>query len=289
MKKIGIMTDSNAGFTMEEAKNLNIHILPMPIIVNQKTYYEGINLNLDTFYKLQESGADITTSQPSPGQLLEMWETLLKDYDEIVYIPMTSGLSGSCQSAMVLSDEFEGKVQVVDNRRISATQAQSVLDALVLKNEEKDASEIKEILENEAMDATIYISVNTLKYLTKSGRVTPAAAMLGNALHVVPVMTIQGGKLDAYSKARGMKAAYKKMLKALKNDLETRLKPLYDKNELVIAMAYTNFDENEIASWKSILQEEFPNDEIINYPLMCCIGAHTGPGAFGIGAVRRHK
>ena len=212
---IAIVADSNSGVTQNEARELGIHVLPMPFMINGEVYYEGIDLTHQEFYKRMEEGADITTSQPSPKDVLELWDNLLKEYDEIVYIPMSSGLSGSCQTAMMLADEYDGRVQVVNNQRISVTQRQSALDARDLAAKGYRAGEIKNILEETKFNSIIYITVDTLKYLRKGGRITPAAAALGTLLKIKPVLTIEGEKLDAFSKARTMKQARTTMLTAL--------------------------------------------------------------------------
>lgn len=228
MSNIAIMTDSNCGIMPDEGRDLGIYVLPMPVIIDGQTYYEGIDITLDEFFKKQTEGADITTSQPSPGDVEAMWTELLKTHDEVLFVPMSGGLSNTCQTALMLSgeDEFAGRVFVVNNRRISVTQAQSVLDAKLLAEEGKTASEIKEILEAEALDASIYIAVDTLEYLKKGGRITAAAAAIGTVLKLKPVLTIQGDKLDSFAKARGLKAAFRIMLNAVKNDISSRFSHL---------------------------------------------------------------
>ena len=224
MKKIAIMTDSNSGITQEKGKELGICVLPMPFFINEKLYFEDITLTQEEFYKYLEADADISTSQPSPGDVMERWDQLLEEYDEVVHIPMSSGLSGSCETAMTLAQDYDGKVQVVNNQRISVTQEQAVYDAMLLRDAGKDASQIKEILEAEKFESTIYITVDTLKYLKKGGRITPAAAALGTVLNLKPVLQIQGEKLDAFAKVRGWKAAKRTMLKASEADLKERFK-----------------------------------------------------------------
>ena len=213
MPGIGIMADSNCGIMPSEEKTYGIHVLPMPIIIDGETFYEGIDITPEDFYKKQADGSTITTSQPSPGDVTAMWDELLKSYDEVVFIPMSSGLSNTCQTALILADDepYRDKVFVVDNHRISVTQALSVLDAKVLADEGRTGAEIKSILEKEALDATIYIAVDTLEYLKKGGRITPAAAAVGSMLRLKPVLTIQGDKLDSFAKARGMKSAFHTM------------------------------------------------------------------------------
>ena len=220
--RTAIATDSNSGITQEQAAKLGIYVLPMPFMINGEMFYEGVNLTHEEFFKRMEEGADITTSQPSPGEVTDFWDKLLKEYDEILYIPMSSGLSGSCQTAIMLADDYDGKVQVVNNQRISVTQEQSALDARDLAAKGYEAAQIKEILERTKYESSIYITLTTLKYLKKGGRITPAAAALGTLLRIKPVLTIQGEKLDAFSKARTAKQAKTIMLTALAKDLEER-------------------------------------------------------------------
>ena len=228
MQKIAVMTDSNCGILPDEGKKLGISIVPMPVIIDGTTYYEGVDITAEEFYKRQAAGAEITSSLPSPGDVMDMWEALLKEHDEVVYIPMTSGLSTSCHSAVMLTEEYDGRVHVVDNKRISVTQMQSVFDACKMAEQGMTGSQIKQRLEEEALDATIYIAVDTLEYLKKGGRITPAVAAIGSVLNIKPVMWIGGDKLDAHAKARGMKGAFRKMCKALHEDLDGRLKDLHD-------------------------------------------------------------
>lgn len=288
MSGIAIMTDSNCGIMPAEESHYGIHVLPMPIIIDGKTYFEGIDINAAEFYQKQTSGSVITTSQPSPGDVTDMWDRLLKEYDEIVFIPMSSGLSNTCQTALLLAGEepYEGRVFVVDNHRISVTQALSVLDAKVLADKGHTGSEIKEILEKEAMDATIYIAVDTLEYLKKGGRITAAAAALGTILKIKPVLTIQGDKLDSFAKARGMKSAFRVMLDALTSDISSRFSHLREQGHLKIGLANTIMEEEKLEQFKNELQNAFPNLELVYFPLTMSIGTHVGPGSLGIGAVR---
>lgn len=285
------MTDTNCGIMPEEGTQLGIHILPMPVIIDGETFYEGISITPKEFYHRQESGADITTSQPSPGDVTTMWAELLRTHDEVVFIPMSSGLSNTCQTALMLSGEkeFKGRVFVVDNRRISVTQAQSVLDAKAMAEEGKTGVQIKEALETEAMDATIYIAVDTLEYLKKGGRITPAAAAIGSVLKLKPVLTIQGDKLDSFAKTRGMKSAFRTMLDAVKKDIDTRLSSLHENEILKIGIANTLMDPEKLEAFKADLQQHFPDMELFYLPLTMSIGTHTGPGALGIGAVRYYR
>ena len=288
MPRTAIMADSNCGIMPEEEPHYGIHILPMPIIIDGKTYFEGIDITMEEFYQKQTSGSVITTSQPSPGDVTDMWDLLLKAHDEIVFIPMSSGLSNTCQTALLLAEDelYKGRVFVVDNHRISVTQALAVLDAKALADEGRIAREIKEILEQEAMDATIYIAVDTLEYLKKGGRITAAAAALGTILKLKPVLTIQGDKLDSYAKARGMKSAFRVMLEALKSDIASRLSHLREKGLLKIGIANTMMDPDKLEIFKAELKKNFPDMELVYFPLTMSIGTHVGPGGIGIGAVR---
>lgn len=288
MPRTAIMADSNCGIMPEEESHYGIHILPMPIIIDGKTYFEGIDITMEKFYQKQTSGSVITTSQPSPGDVTDMWDRLLKAHDEIVFIPMSSGLSNTCQTALLLAEDelYKGRVFVVDNHRISVTQALAVLDAKALADEGRTAREIKEILEQEAMDATIYIAVDTLEYLKKGGRITAAAAALGTILKLKPVLTIQGDKLDSYAKARGMKSAFRVMLEALKSDIASRLSHLREKGLLKIGIANTMMDPDKLEIFKAELKKTFPDMELVYFPLTMSIGTHVGPGGIGIGAVR---
>ena len=278
MSKIAIVTDSNSGITQERGKELGIFVLPMPFYIDGNLYFEDISLTQEDFYKKLQDDADISTSQPSPGDLMDFWENILKEYDEIVHIPMSSGLSGSCQTAMTLADDYDGKVHVVDNQRISVTQEQSVYDAMALVKAGKSAEEIKQILEEEKLEASIYIMVDTLKYLKKGGRITPAAAALGSMLNLKPVLQLQGEKLDSFAKVRGVKAAKRTMLKAIKNDLETR----FAGKKMVLGIAYTSRDEEEVQKWKEEVQGAFPGYEIVMNPLSLSVSCHIGPGALAV-------
>lgn len=274
MSKVGIVTDSNSGITQKEGKELGIRVLPMPFYINGELYYEDITLTQEEFYKKLAEDADISTSQPSPGSIMDLWDEVLKEYDEIVHIPMSSGLSGSCETAKMLAADYDGKVVVVDNQRISVTQKQSVLDAIALAEKGLSAQEIHDILMREKMEASIYITVDTLKYLKKGGRVTPAAAALGTVLNLKPVLQIQGEKLDAFAKVRGWKAAKKAMLNAIENDLNNR----FAGKEMYLQMAYTCSLE-EALIWKGELEEKFPGYAIQMSPLSLSVSCHIGEGA----------
>ena len=284
MKKIAIVTDSNSGITQEMGKSMGIYVIPMPFFIDGELFLEDITLTQEEFYKRLGDNSDISTSQPSPGEVMECWDELLKEYDEIVHIPMSSGLSSTCHAAQSLSQEYEGKVCVVDNQRISVTQKQSVEDAIVLRDAGKSAAEIKEILEAEKLQASIYITVDTLKYLKKGGRITPAAAALGTVLNLKPVLQIQGDKLDAFSKVRGWKAAKRTMLKAIEKDLEERFSEV--REDMVLGMAYTCSKE-EAQEWKQEIAEKFPEYEIVEGSLSLSVACHIGPGAMAVTCMKK--
>ena len=284
MSSVAIVTDSNSGISQAEGKELGIYVIPMPCLVDGKLYYENVDITKEQFYHFMESDADLTTSQPSPGDVMDLWDKLLKEYDEIVHIPMSSGLSASCSTAMGLAQDYDGKVQVVNNQRISVTMQQSVMDAKHLAATGKSAAQIKEILEKEALESSIYLVVDTLKYLKKGGRITPAAALLGSALNLKPILQIQGEKLDAYKKVRGMKAAKKNMLDAMKKDVEGRFADYVAKGQLKLHVAYTT-DEETAKQWMEEVQNAFPDLTITRMdPLSFSITCHTGPGVLAIAA-----
>lgn len=288
MARTAVATDSNSGITQEQGKELGIFVLPMPFFIKGKLHFEDIDLTQEQFYQMLEDDTPVSTSQPSPGDLIDFWNNILKDYDEIVYIPMSSGLSTSCDTAVVLSEDFDGKVQVVNNQRISVTQRQSVLDAKNMANRGVSAKEIKKILEEDALSASIYLMVDTLKYLKKGGRITPAAAAFGSMLRIKPVLTIQGGKLDSCARARGMRSAFHTMLGALKKDLDTRLAPLRAQGCLKVGLANTPMEPEKLDAFKAEMHENFPDMDFVYFPLTMSIGTHVGPGGLGIGAVRFH-
>lgn len=283
MKKTAIVTDSNSGITPAEAEELGIYLVPMPFFVDGELFYEGVNLSHEDFYSKMATGADISTSQPTPGAVLDLWDTLLEDHDELVYIPMSSALSGSCATAEALAEDYDSRVTVVDNQRISATQRQSVLDAVSMVNDGQDASRINEVLLRDKLEASIYITVDTLKYLKKGGRITAAAAAFGTVLGIKPVLQIQGEKLDAFAMAHGMKSAKKHMLDAVEKDLETRFA---GKKGVYVAAAYTCSDD-EAKLWAEEIRARF-GDRFNGYiaPLSLSVACHTGPGAYGIGCVK---
>ncbi len=284
MKKTAIVTDSNSGITQSRGKELGIYVLPMPFFIDGELFLEDISLTQEQFYERLGADSEISTSQPSPGDVMELWEKLLREYDEIVHIPMSSGLSNSCETAMSIAAEYDGKVQVVNNQRISVTQEQSVYDAMKLRSQGKTAREIREVLEREKFQSSIYITVDTLKYLKKGGRVTPAAAAIGTVLNLKPVLQIQGEKLDAFAKVRGWKAAKKTMLKAIEADLSGRFADV--KEDMILGMAYTCSRE-EAQEWKKEIQKRFPGYEMLEGPLSLSVACHIGPGAMAVTCMKK--
>lgn len=282
MGKTAIVSDSNSGITQLEGKELGIYILPMPFFIDGELYLEDITLSQEEFYKRLGNDSDISTSQPTPGDLLELWDRLLEEYDEIVHIPMSSGLSGSCETAAALSLDYDGRVMVVNNQRISVTQRRSVLDAIELVNKGKIAAEVKTILEAEKLEASIYITVDTLKYLKKGGRITAAAAAIGTVLNLKPVLQIQGEKLDAYAKVRGWKQAKKTMLDAMEKDMVHR----FANKEIYLQAAYTCSKEEALA-WKQEIEDRFPKYDVDIQKLSLSVACHLGPGAMAIACSKK--
>ena len=281
MGKVAVATDSNSGITQAQAKEMGIRVLPMPFYIDGELYYEDITLTQEEFYQKLGDDADISTSQPAPGDVMELWDDLLKEYDEVVYIPMSSGLSSSSETAIMLSQDYDGKVEVVNNQRISVTQRQSVLNAMAMVAKGMSAAEIRRRLEEEKMESSIYITVDTLKYLKKGGRVTPAAAALGTVLNLKPVLQIQGEKLDAFAKVRGIKAAKKKMLDAIEKDLNSR----FAGKNMAIQAAYTCTEE-EAQEWKKEVEERFPGYDIWMDRLSLSVSCHIGPGSIAVTCVQ---
>lgn len=284
MPKVAIMTDSNSGITQKQGQELGIYVVPMPFTINQEEYEEDINLTREHFFEMQEAGATIATSQPSLGKLTTIYENLLKEYDEVVYMPMSSGLSGSYQSAKMLAENYDGRIQVVNNQRISETLAQDVYTAIEYVKQGKTAVEIKQILEDNRFNCCIYITVDTLTYLKRGGRITPAVATLGNLLKIRPIMNIDGGKLDLFAKVRTQNKAEKVMIDAIRNDIETRIDPQGHGDNVVIRVAHSNCLE-EAEKLKVKLMDAFPGHEVRIVPLALSIACHTGPGALGCGCV----
>ena len=285
--KIAVVTDSNSGITQAQAKEMGVAVLPMPFMIDGETYYEDITLTREQFYQRLKDNADIATSQPTPDSILKMWDKLLKEYDQIIHIPMSSGLSGSCSTAMMLAgeDEYEGKVFVVDNRRISVTQYQSVKDAQMLAAMGMDGTQIKKRLEETAADSVIFITVDTLKYLKKGGRITPAAAALGTLLKIKPVLIILGEKLDSFAKARTMKQAKTMMMTAIQKELDGRLHDSECRN-CHLAIAHTDNEEAAL-EFKKEVEERFPNADVYMAPLSLSIACHIGPGSLAVTATRK--
>ena len=281
MKKIAVVTDSNSGILQKEAKELGVFVLPMPFNIDGQDFFEDINLTVEEFYAKLEKDAEIFTSQPAPTEVTKLWNDILKEYDEIVHIPMSSGLSGACQSAWMLAKDYDGKVQVVDNQRISVTLRQSVLDALELAKREKSAAEIKDILENDKMNSSIYITLETLKYLKKGGRITPSAAALGTILKIKPVLQIQGEKLDSFGKARTSSQGKTMMINAMKNDESNRFN-----NNIHLYVAHSHNLEAAL-SFKDEVEELFGKDNIHVAELSLSVSCHIGPGALALACCQK--
>ena len=281
MRKVAIATDSNSGITQAMARELGISVLPMPFYIDEELYFEDITLTQEQFYEKLQSDCAITTSQPAPGDVTDLWDRLLEEYDEVVYIPMSSGLSNSCETAVMLSQDYEGKVYVVNNQRISVTLKQSVLDAIQLAKQGKSGGEIQRILEDMKLESSIYITVDTLKYLKQGGRVTPAAAAIGTILNIKPVLQIQGEKLDSFAKARGFRQAKKIMLDAVEKDMRQR----FAGQKVHLQAAYT-CSEADALEWKQEIEERFPGYQVDPDKLTLSIACHIGPGAIAIACTK---
>jgi len=284
MSKIAIMTDSNSGITQEEGKRLGIRILPMPFIINGEEFFDGAGLTHDMFYEKQMADADITTSQPSPASVTDMWDELLKEYDEVVHIPMASGLSESCNTARMLAEDYNGKVHVANNKRILITQRRSVLDAVELAKKGLSGMEIKDYLEKDSPNSAIYLMVNTMKYLKKGGRVSPAAALIGTVLGIKPVLTFKGEKIDRHAKARGVAQAKKTIIEAVKTDLEAR--GIASNDKVWLDMTYS-YDLNAHLEFEKEVKAAFPGFEIYFTPLSLSIATHIGPGVLALGYTKK--
>lgn len=280
-----VVTDSNSGIFAKEGKQMGIYSVPMPVIINDKTFYEGVDLTHEEFYQCLTECKKVSTSQPSIAEIMDVWDTVFsKGYDELVYIPMSSGLSNSCQTAKIFADEYDGKVHVVDNHRISVTQRQSVEDAVRLAQKGYKAQEIKDILEKTAYDSIIYVGVETLKYLKRGGRITPAAAAMGELLNIKPILIIAGEKLDAFAKARGTKSAKKRLIDAMLKSAEEMKK---DGAKITVGVAGSFLTKEEDMEWLAMVQEAFAGEEIHYDPLTFSVGCHVGPGAFGMGISKK--
>lgn len=284
MNKVAIVTDSNSGILPEQAQKLGISVIPMPFMVDGKEYFEGITLSRKEFYDALRGDAEISTSQPAIPSVTALWDQLLSEYEEVVHIPMSSGLSGSCATAKMLSEDYEGRVEIVNNQRISVTQRQSVLDAKMMADSGCSAKMIRELLEQEKYESSIYITLDTLKFLKKGGRITPGAAALGTILKIKPVLQIQGEKLDALAKARTVNQAKSIMINALKKDIEMRFGNNVDR--LNIAVAHTENEEAAVL-FKEELQREFPNNSIFIDHLSLSISCHIGPGSLAIACSKK--
>lgn len=286
MSKVAIVTDSNSGITQACAKELGISVLPMPFYINGRLYYEDIDLTQEQFYKALGEDAEISTSQPSPGDVTDLWDGLLKEYDEVVHIPMSSGLSSSCQTAMMLADDYDGKVQVVNNQRISVTQRQSVLDAMAMAEKGYTAKQIKDKLEETKFESSIYITLSTLYYLKKGGRITPAAAALGTLLKLKPVLQIHGEKLDAFSKCRTLKQAKQTMINAVLDDFVKRFGSSEKGENMYIEIAYSG-EPDEGKLFYDEVNALFPEHDIVMNPLSLSVSCHIGPGAVALACVKK--
>ncbi len=286
MAKVAIVTDSNSGITQKEAKENGVFVIPMPFYINGELHYEDIDLSQEQFYKELESDADISTSQPAVGDVIDLWDNILKDYDQIVHIPMSSGLSGSCETAMMLAKDYEDKVYVVDNQRISVTQKQSVYEAKYMADNGMDAKEIHDILMEYKKESSIYITLETLKYLKKGGRITPAAAAFGAILKIKPVLQIQGEKLDAFAKVRSIKSAKNTMVEAIQKDCKERFGADESLDNMVLMMAYTG-TKDEITVFNDSVKELYPKHDIYMDPLSLSVSCHIGPGAIAIACCKK--
>ncbi len=283
MSRTAIATDSNSGITQSRAKKSGVFVLPMSFQVNDKQYYEEIDLSQKDFYKLiSDSKTTVSTTQPSPKELTDFWRNILKDYDELVYIPMSSGLSSSCTTASFMAKDFGGRVHVVNNQRISVTQYQSVMDAAAMASQGIPGKKIKKRLEEEKLESSIYIMVNNLKYLKKGGRITTAGALIANVMNLKPVLQIQGEKLDAYSRCRGIKAAKESMLDAMHKDFDSRFKEYVENGEMTLMYSYSDMPGDEVDRWKKEIESSFPGFKLRGEPLSLSIGCHIGPGSLAI-------
>ena len=284
--KVAIMTDTNSGITVEEGKKLGIYVIPMPVLIDGSTYYEGVDLSHEEFYRFMLEGRSVSTSQPSPGDVLEMWDKILEQYEELVYIPMSSGLSASCQTAISLSADYNGRVQVADHHSVSVPQRYAVLDALELAANGWTAEKIKLALEKRASDTIIYIGVDTLEFLKKGGRITPTVAKMGTLLHIKPLLQIRGELLEACAKVRGTKGCKRRVIEELKVWVEK-----YEKSgePFVIGAAGSFISKDEEEEWINMARSAFPGRDIRYDPLAFSIGSHVGPGAFGMAVSKRVK
>ena len=290
MKKVGVATDSHSGILPAQAEQLGISVLPMPFYVDEECYYEGVSITREQFFQYLREGKKVSTSQPSPEAVMEFWRACLKEYEELVYIPMSSGLSGSCHTAIILSrdEEFEGKVFVVDNGRVATPLHRSILDALEMVEEGLHAQQIKDALETAKENMSIYIAVESLENLKKGGRISPATAALGTLLNIKPILKLGTEVLDTYKKSRGMKKARKEMIEAMKQDFETVFREYYERGEIYL-LAASSADEETTKGWLKEIREAFPGMEVMCDNLTLGISCHTGEGGLGIGCSCRPK
>ncbi len=290
MKPIGIVTDSCGGISQEEAERLGVKVLPMPFYFGDDCYYEGVSITKDEFFKRLNEGEKVSTSQPSPEAVMELWKEALCEFEQILYMPLSSGLSGSCNTAKMLAgeDEFAGKVFVVDNGRVSTPMHRSILDALELIDEGYSAGEIQEILERSRADMAIYLGVETLEFLKRGGRVTPATAVIGTLLNIKPILKFDVGVLDSFKKCRGMKKARAEMIEAMKQEFDTTFREYVERGEIYL-LAASSADEATTKEWLSEISEAFPGMEILCDDLSLALACHTGQGALGIGCSCRPR
>ncbi|MCR5107359.1 MAG: DegV family protein [Lachnospiraceae bacterium] len=282
--KTAIATDTNSGISFEEAEKAGIYLIPMPIIIDNRIYYENVDLSHRDFFEKQAQGLSISTTQPAPGDIMNLWDELLKEYDNVIYIPMSSGLSGSCQSAMIFAEEYNGRVTVIDNHRISVTQRSSVYSAKELADQGLDPSKIKKKLEDLAYESSIYITVNTMEYLKKGGRITASAAAIATVLNIKPVLSIMGDKLDSYAKVRGMKKARRLMIDTIKKELSEKYSH-YPAQRIEIGTAGSHVNPGDLDEWTETVRKEFPGYTIVSAPLALSIAVHIGPDCEGIAAI----
>ncbi|MCR5356339.1 MAG: DegV family protein [Lachnospiraceae bacterium] len=286
---VAVMTDTNSGILMEEASELGIFSMPMPVIIDEQDYIEGVNLSRARFFEMLTVGADVSTSQPSPGELIDMWDDILdKGYDQIIYIPMSSGLSSSQKNSEVFAQDYDGRVVIADNHRISVTQRQSVMDAITLARAGFDAEAIKKRLEETAYDSVVYLAVDTLDYLKKTGRVNATAATVGTVLGIKPILRTTGGNFEVCTAVRGIKKAASKIIEEMNEELKTRFKDI-PRDELIIGTAGSFVEQADAGNWCSAVREAFPDIEVYYNKLSCSVSAHTGPNAMGVGISRKVK
>ncbi len=287
--KVAVMTDTNSGMSVEEADGLGVFCIPMPVIINEKDYIEDVNLTQEEFLDALASDAEVSTSQPSPGDLMDKWDSILDSgYDEIIYIPMSSGLSSSLQNAQIFAEDYDGKIQIADNHRISVTQRQSVLDALLLAEAGRSALEIKDVLEKTAYDSVVYLAVEDLSYLKKTGRVNATAATVGNVLGIKPILRTVGAAFEVRTAVRGIKKASSRIIEEINAELTTRFKDIR-RDELVIGTAGSFINRIDAGNWCAVVKEAFPDIEVFYDDLSCSIACHTGPNAMGVGISRKVK